>query len=105
MGASLLATVGSKLPPTVRVGSKLPPIGFATLAHKKQWPLTEPLCEEEVADPGVDALTARLGHLRWPPDRSRTYLPRVTILPGLPRGEQAFRRCHFYVGTRAGRCK
>ena len=37
-------------------------------------------CEEEVADPGVDALTARLGHLRWPPDRSRTYLPRHCIL-------------------------
>ena len=29
---------------------------------------------------------------------------RASILPGLPRGEQAFRRCHFYVGTRAGRC-
>ena len=95
VGASLLATVGSKLPPT----------GFATLAHKKQWPLAEPLCEEEVAAPGADAFTARLGPLRWRPDFSRPYVPRASLLPGLPRGEQAFRRCHFYVGTRAGRCK
>ncbi len=44
--------------------------------HKKQWLLTEPL-SEEVAAPGVDALTARLGYLRWRPDR-------VQALPASP---------------------
>ena len=76
MGASSLATVGSKLPPTTRVGSKLLPTGFATLAPKKQWLRTEPLKKRSGRPWGRRAYSA----LRTPALASRP----IQALPDSP---------------------